>query len=88
MARQPRVLKPARTTVCVAGSTTANNLSATSPRLDLPTMLCALNPSGAPLFLKLATTDKSLSEYPTTPSSVSVWYTSSVRMTARFFGST
>lgn len=62
MARHPRVLNPARTIVSVSGSMTANSLNATSPRLDLPTMLCALKPSGAPLFLKLATTESGLSE--------------------------
>ena len=62
MARQPRDLKPMRTNVSVAGSMTANRRRATSPRFDLPTMLCALKPSGAPLFLKFATTAKSVSE--------------------------
>ncbi len=42
----PRVLNPARTIVSVSGSMTANSLNATSPRLDLPTMLCALKPLG------------------------------------------
>ena len=88
MARQPRVLKPARTNVSVSGSMTANRRSATSPRLDFPTMHWALNPSGAPLFLKLATTDSNVSEYPAVPASTSVWYTSAVRMTARSSGST
>ena len=40
-ARQPRVLKPARTNVRVSWSITANRRSATSPRFDLPTMLWA-----------------------------------------------
>ena len=61
-ARQPRVLKPARTNVRVSGSITANRRSATSPRFDLPTMLWALNPSGAPPLRKFATTDSSVSE--------------------------
>ena len=64
MARHPRLLKPTFTNTGSAteSSTTANRRNATSPRFDLPTMLCTLKPSGLPAFLKFATMASIVSE--------------------------